>query len=160
MSDNTTQVLRKLLTEHRGRSNAITQSQLAGALGMNPSTLRSELSRLREERGIPIGNQRDGYYVIDDREELQAFVGHINSEIESKKQTIEDTLAAFEDFDPDDVDLSEPPADDEPQEPTYECAKCEQEMPKSERKYPKSGPYEDLTVCKTCYGNLVMEGQA
>lgn len=96
--DSTKQVLRKLLTEHVGRDNAITQSQLAGALGMNPSTLRSELRRLREERGIPIGNMRDGYYVIGNREELQDYVGHINKEIQSKKQTIEHTLEAFEDF--------------------------------------------------------------
>jgi DNA-binding transcriptional regulator YhcF (GntR family) len=103
MSDTDTKaVLRKLLQDHVGESNAITQSQLAGATGVNPSTLRSELRRLREERHIPIANQREGYYVIGDREELQDYIGHINREIESKRQTIKHTLAAFEEFDRDD----------------------------------------------------------
>jgi len=100
MTDDTTkQVLRKLMQDHVGRENAVTQSQLADALGINPSTLRSELRRLREERQIPIGNLRDGYYIIGDREELQEYVGHINSEIKSKRRTIEHTLEAFEAFD-------------------------------------------------------------
>lgn len=95
----TQKVLQKLLQDHIGEGNAITQTQLSGALGLNPSTLRSELRRLREEQNIPIANERDGYYVISNREELQSFVGHINSEIESKKKTIEYTLEAYEEFD-------------------------------------------------------------
>jgi len=116
MTDDTTkQVLRKLMQDHVGRENAITQSQLADALGINPSTLRSELRRLREERQIPIGNQRDGYYIIGDREELQEYVGHINSEIESKRRTIEHTLEAFKAFDRNDHQVP----DD-----TIACEKC------------------------------------
>lgn len=112
-------VLRKLLSDHVGEHNAITQSQLADATGINPSTLRSELRRLREERNIPIANQRQGYYVIADREELEAFVAHINQEIQSKKDTIEHTLEAYETFDRDDVDIHP-----RPQEPSAECAEC------------------------------------
>jgi DNA-binding transcriptional regulator YhcF (GntR family) len=158
MSD-TKAVLRKLLTDHVGESNAVTQSQLAGATGVNPSTLRSELRRLREERNIPIANQRDGYYVVESREELMDFVGHINSEIESKKQTIEHTLEAFEEFDRENVDI-DPDADPEPQAPTYECADCGRDVPRSDVKYPRSGPYEDDPLCSACYGEQLMEGQA
>jgi len=123
MSD-TKSVLRKLLSDHVGEHNAITQSQLADATGINPSTLRSELRRLREERNIPIANQRQGYYVIADRAELEDYIGHINEEIASKKRTIEHTLEAYETFDADDVDINP-----RPQEPTTACEECGTEVP-------------------------------
>lgn len=130
-------VLRKLLQDHVGRQNAVTQSQLAAALNENPSTLRSELRRLREERGIPIGNMRDGYYVIADREELQEYVGHINSEIESKKRTIKHTLDAFEEFDRD-GELGE---DDD----IETCERCGARI--------DGDPYEwfSVEICADCY---------
>lgn len=163
MSD-TKAVLRKLLSDHVGESNAVTQKELATATGVNTSTLRSEIRRLREERNIPIGNLRDGYYIIGDREELQNFIGHKNEEIQSKRKTIEDTLEAFEEFDPDDVavDPKPEPEDDEPEvkEKSYPCAKCGDDVPRSESKWPKDGPYEDEVVCKSCYGGLVRAGQA
>jgi len=102
-------VLEKLLSDHTGEANAITQNQLAEALDMNKSTLRSEIRRLREQRELPIGNKGNGYYVIQDKEELQDYVGYINGEIESRKRTIEHTLEAFE---------SDPP------EPETTCERC------------------------------------
>jgi formylmethanofuran dehydrogenase subunit E len=152
-------VLRKLMQDHVGESNAITQAQLADALGMNKSTLRSELRRLREERQIPIANMRNGYYLIRNKEELQEFIGHVNGEIESRRQTIKHTTEAFAEFDHENMTIPEEP-EQEPVEPTYDCAKCEEEVVKSKAKWPKSGPYEDQTVCHSCYGALVMEGQA
>ncbi len=156
---NTKQVLRKLLQDHVGEQHAITQSKLAEATGTNPSTLRSELRRLREERQIPIANLRDGYFVIKDKDELSEFVGHVNSEIQSKRNTIEHTLEAFESFDRENMEIEQEP-EQEAVEPTYDCAKCESEVPKSKAKWPKSGPYEDQVVCSHCFGGLVMEGQA
>jgi biotin operon repressor len=152
-------VLRKLMQDHVGESNAITQAQLADALGMNTSTLRSEIRRLREQKELPIANKRNGYYVIRDKEELQDYVAHINSEIESKRQTLDYTTTAFAEFDHDNMELPEQESQ-EPAEPTYDCAKCGGDVPKSDAKWPKSGPYEDQTVCHSCYGALVMEGQA
>lgn len=152
----TQQVLKKLLQDHVGRHNAITQSQLSDALGMNPSTLRSELRRLREERNIPIANQRNGYYIIQGNGELQDFIGHINEEIASKKQTIEHTLEAFEEFDGD-VNI-EP--EQEVREQTYSCAKCGTDVPRSEGKWPKDGKFEGEVLCKRDYGKLVMQGEA
>lgn len=120
-------VLRKLLSDHVGKENAITQSQLADATGINPSTLRSELRRLREERNIPIANQRQGYYVIASEEEKRDYIAHINREIESKKRTIEHTLEACDGFDPDDVDIYP-----RPQEPTTACEECGTEVPEGD----------------------------
>jgi len=137
MTDDTTKaVLRKLLQDHVGESNAITQQQLADATGTNPSTLRSELRRLREERRIPIANQRQGYYVIGDRDELQAFIGHINEEIESKKRTIEHTLEAFEEFDGD---------DELPDDTEGGCERCGQPI--------KGDPFlwYSAELCRECY---------
>lgn len=128
MTDTDTKaVLRKLLSDHVGEHNAITQSQLADATGINPSTLRSELRRLREERNIPIANQRQGYYVIATEEEKRDYIAHINQEIESKKRTIEHTLEACDGFDPDDVDMHP-----RPQEPTTPCEECGTEVPEAD----------------------------
>lgn len=144
MSDDTDTkaVLRKLLSDHVGEKNGITQNQLSEATGINTSTLRSILRRLREERNIPIGNIRNGYYIIEDREELQEFIAHKNREIESNRQTIEDTLTAFEDFDADDVDVSDPTEDENPEviEQTYPCAECGEEIPRDDVMYWESDP--------------------
>jgi DNA-binding transcriptional regulator YhcF (GntR family) len=126
-------VLRKLLSDHVGEHNAITQSQLADATGINPSTLRSELRRLREERQIPIANQRNGYYVIASEDEKRDYIAHINQEIESKKRTIEHTLEACEGFDPDEVRVAGP-------EPTEPCDECGTEIPEDEVMLWKSRP--------------------
>jgi len=146
-------VLRTLLADHVGEHNAVTQAQLAEATGVNPSTLRSELRRLREQRGIPIGNQRDGYYVISDKEELQQFVGHLNSEIESKKRTIEHTLEAFEQFD------REALTDGgvEAAVPTYECNECGAATERDDAKYPKALD-ADGPLCQRCYGRALTNG--
>jgi len=158
MTDQTKQVLRKRLQDHVGSHNAITQAQLAEATGINTSTLRSELRRLREERNIPIANQRDGYYVISDRSELQDYVAHINQEIQSKKDTIEHTLEAFESFDTAGaIDVNPEP---DVVTPTYECAKCDTEVAKSDVKHPKDGEFNGQPLCPKCYGGLVMDGQA
>jgi formylmethanofuran dehydrogenase subunit E len=154
MSD-TKAVLRKLLSDHVGADNGITQAQLKDALGMGKSTLRSEIRRLREERQIPIANQRDGYYIIQDRDELQDYIAHINSEIESKRQTIEHTTDAFAGFDPSDVDVS--PPDDDPQEATTTCHNCGETVPKSDWRYPAD---HDDPCCRQCYGQWLMNGKS
>jgi DNA-binding Lrp family transcriptional regulator len=158
MTDDTTkQVLRKLMQDHVGRENAITQSQLADALGINPSTLRSELRRLREERQIPIGNLRDGYYIIGDREELQEYVGHINSEIESKRRTIEHTVEAFAEFD---AKLPEEATQDV-QEQTYPCSDCGTDTSKTDCYWLKDGEHAGTgPYCKRCFGTLLTTGEA
>lgn len=162
--DDTTQaVLRALLSDHVGQENAVTQSQLAEATGINPSTLRSELRRLRDEREIPIGNLREGYFVIANEEEKREFVGHINSEIQSKRRTIEATVEAFGDFDPDDIDVSgSDDSDDEPKEQTYLCSfdGCDREITRDQARWPKKGPYKDQVVCPTHHGDLVRRGKA
>jgi len=153
----TKQLLEHLIQEHTGKHNAITQSKLAKTIEMNPSTLRSEMRRLREERNIPIGNIRSGYYIIATKDELQEFVAHKNKEIESNKKTIEDTLEAFDEFDGE-IDTQDDGSDSEVEEPTYECSKCGTDMTRDDTRWPKSGKYEDQTVCARCYGSLLMEG--
>lgn len=147
MSD-TKKVLRKLLQDHVGKHNGITQSKLANALDMNTSSLRSELRRLREEQNIPIGNLRSGYFVIQDKDELSEYVAHINGEIQSKRDTIEYTLEAWEGFDQEEIEV-EP--ESEVIEQTYPCSECGEETPKSEVYYP-----DDEPMCKTCHGKQLM----
>lgn len=152
-------VLRKLLQDHVGSNHAITQSELANATGLNPSTLRSELRRLREERNIPIANLRNGYFVISDKEELSDFVGHINKEIQSKRNTIEHTTEAYAEFDKEEIEIDPEP---ETNEQTYSCSVegCSTSMTRERTMWPKDGQYADQTVCKNCYGDLVMNGEA
>lgn len=152
MSDTDTKaVVRKLLEDHQGKHNAITQQQLADATGVTPSTLRSELRRLREERGIPIGNLRDGYFIIQSKAELQEYIGHINREIDSKRQTIKHTTEAWESFDGD----TTPDTDEEA--PTVECDNCGDSVTQAERRYPEG---HDDPVCKSCYGQFLMGGKS
>jgi len=145
MSD-TKKVLRKLLRDHQGEGNSITQAQLSDATGVNTSTLRSEIRRLREERNIPIANKRNGYYIIESEQELQDFVAHKNQEIESKRQTIEDTLEAWSGFEPDEIEIQDPTEDDNPEvvEQTYPCAECGTELPRDDVMYWESKP-----LCRT-----------
>jgi len=151
MTDTTKQVLRTLLQDHVGEQNAVTQKQLATATGLNPSTLRSELRRLREERNIPIANLRNGYFVIQEKEELSEYIGHINSEIQAKRDTIEHTLEAWDDFDQSEIKV-EP--ESEVVEQTYPCVECGTETPKSDVYYPENEP-----MCKTCHGKQLMNQQ-
>lgn len=140
-----------------GQHNAVTQKKLATAVGVNRSTLRSELRRLREERQIPIANQRDGYYIIQSKQELQDYIGHINQEIESKKKTIEHTIEAYEDFD---GEIPEESTQDV-QEQTYNCNKCGNETSKADCYWPKDGEHAGTgPYCKGCFGNLIMAGEA
>lgn len=146
-------VLEKLLSDHVGRENSITQTQLSDALGMNKSTLRSELRNLRQDEGIPIGNLRNGYFVIGDEEEFREYIGHINKEIKSKKQTIEATTSAYQEFDP-------PENPEDMLSVTYECSKCEESVTKENKRYPHKGDYKGELVCKSCLGKLIMKGKA
>jgi formylmethanofuran dehydrogenase subunit E len=147
-------ILRTLLSDHQGEHNSITQAQLSEATGINTSTLRSEISRLREERNIPIANKRNGYYIINSKAELEDFVAHKNQEIESKRKTIEDTLEAFNSFDPESIKV-EPESNTVEQ--TYECFNCEDTMPESEKRYAEG---HDEPCCKSCYGGFLMNGQS
>jgi len=158
MSDTTQAVLEKLISDHVGQEHGISAAKLADAVGENTSTVRSEIRRLREQRQIPIGNLRDGYFLIDTKADLSTFVAHVNSEIESKRATIQHTHEAWESYD---GELSTD-GDDSPDvvEQTYECAKCGTSVPRSSAKWPKDGPYEDQVLCKRDYGSLVMDGQA
>ncbi len=153
MSD-TKQVLRAMLQDHVGENNAVTQSQLAEATGLNPSTLRSELRRLREERNIPIANLRNGYFIIRDKSELQAFIGHINDEIESKRNTIEHTLEAWDEFDESEIEIDPEP---DTTTPTYECANCGAEITKDERRYIDE---LDKPICRNCHGSWLMNDKS
>lgn len=151
---NTKKVLRTLLQEHVGQNNAVTQNQLAEATNLNTSTLRSELRRLREERNIPIANLRDGYFIVATKSELQEYIGHINEEIQSKKNTIEHTLDAWEEFDQENIEVD---PESEVVENTYNCQMdgCNREMSRDRTKWPKQGDYENQPLCFFCYGDLL-----
>jgi len=159
-NDTTQKVLETLIEDHKGQGNGISANNLADAVNENTSTVRSEIRRLREQRNIPIGNLRNGYFLIVSEDGFRDYIGHINDEIQSKRDTIEHTKEAWESYDGDlEADSDD---DDTPdvREPTYECAKCGKDVARDDARWPKDGEYEDHVLCMRHYGELVVKGQA
>jgi len=160
MSD-TKAVLRKLLADHVGHSNAITQSQLLEATGVqSDSTLRTIIEELRDERNIPICNYRDGkgYFVAANEEEFRQQIGKLNKRKQTTVRRIESIRDAWNAYDPDDIEI-EP--ETEVQEQTYPCSDCGNVTPKSNCYWPKDGEHAGTgPYCQSCFGELVIAGEA
>jgi len=156
-------VLAKLVQDHIGRSNAISHGNLAEALGVSKSTVADLVQDLRDSQEIPLGTAKganSGTFVIADKEELQDQIGRWNQEKQRIVSRIENTTEAFAEFDHNEnVEVEE-----EPQvvEQTYDCSVegCNNSMTRDNTFWPKDGDLEGQTVCKSCYGGLVMKGQA
>jgi len=147
-------VLEKFLTDHVGHQAAVTENTLADMLGMSESTLRSEIARLRDE-GVPIQNFRDGdgYFVPANESEFREQIGKWNEEIRKKRKRIENHIEAWEEFDQEEIELSDGGQDII--EPEYECRECGGNVPQTDAKYPKSGEM-DGPLCSGCYGRWLM----
>jgi len=113
--EQTQAVLKKLLADHVGHSNAVTENQLAEALDMNKSTLRSEIERLRDSQDIPIQNFRDGngYFLPCSEQEFRDQIARWNKKKQEVVRRIETHKEAWERWDESGVDI-----------PEGDCAKC------------------------------------
>jgi predicted transcriptional regulator len=154
-------VLEKLLTDHIGQKNAISHADLSEALALSKSSVADLVQEIRDDTDAPaLGTNKggnSGTYVIADKEELQEQISVWNREKQRITERIENTLESFDDG-------FEPSGDQSTEivEETYACQRkgCENDVPKDKARWPKSGPCEDQVVCKSCYGQLVIEGQA
>jgi len=160
MTDDTKQIIQKLLQDHVGEGNGITQAQLKDALGLSETAVRDEIAALRERDEPPcIGNFGNGYFVIASEDSLQDFIAQQNREIQTRRERIEHVHSAFTDFDGE-VATDEPDDSQEVQEPTYECRYCGKDVAKSDVRRPKAGEWDGKVLCKQHYGRWLMNGKS
>jgi hypothetical protein len=89
--------VRAALERHAvGRDKALPGSRLAEGTPVKPTTVRDIISELRDDpTGPPIGNCADGYFVIADRDELEAHIEGVKDEIQTKEDRLQATVRAF-----------------------------------------------------------------
>jgi len=83
------------LNDHVGYENRIPGSELAERVGINESTMRDALAEVRTEYGIPVVSRGSGYYVIEQKDELQTELGRIAEEIATRKETKRELVDAW-----------------------------------------------------------------
>lgn len=79
-----------------GQTNAMSGSELAALTPLKATTVRDIIAELRDDpKGPPIANCSDGYYVIADVSELQAWVEDVNDEIQTKENRKQANVKSF-----------------------------------------------------------------
>lgn len=85
VDDETLETVKELLLEHRGEDNAISSREIndvieVDSVGSFPKT-REIVRELLFEEGIPIASGGNGYYVIENQDELEEEIGSIDRRI-------------------------------------------------------------------------------
>lgn len=62
---------------------------------INHSTVRDAIIELREDHQVPIANLGNGYFIVDDPEDLERVVEHYQGVIETKRQRLQAITRAF-----------------------------------------------------------------
>lgn len=89
-------ITRALEAGHQGRGNTIPASELAEFVPPAETTVRDIIAELRDDpEGPPIGNCADGYYVIADAGELEAYIAGVRDEIATKKERLGANVESF-----------------------------------------------------------------
>jgi hypothetical protein len=90
-------LMRVLEALPRGYDHAITLADLAERSGCSKSVVRDRIQSLREQEIAPIGGgqQFEGYWIIDDSDELAMFVEAQEDAAARKLQTRDNVAAAF-----------------------------------------------------------------
>lgn len=89
--------VRAALERHAiGRDNAIHGTALADLTPLRATTVRDIIAELRDDpQGPPIGNCADGYYVIDDPDQLAEYVKNVKETIQTKRERMQANVKAF-----------------------------------------------------------------
>lgn len=89
--------VRQALEAHAvGRDEATPGSELAEHVPLKATTVRDIIADLRDDPdGPPIGSCADGYYVIADADELDAYVRGVREEIATKRDRLQANVRAF-----------------------------------------------------------------
>lgn len=89
-------VRRRLETQCVGRENAMHGTELAELVPIEYTTVRDVIAELRDDpEGPPIGNCGDGYYVINDTDELADWIAGMKDTIATKEERLEANVQAF-----------------------------------------------------------------
>lgn len=79
-----------------GRDDAMHGSALADRTPLKDTTVRDIIAELRDDpQGPPIGNCSDGYYVIDDPDELEAYIESVKDTIATKRERMQANVQSF-----------------------------------------------------------------
>lgn len=84
-----------VMERRRGRGAAISSQGLADAVGLKATTVRDCIKELRRERDLPIVSCSRGYYLLDSNEGLERELDRIAAEIETRKETRAELVAAW-----------------------------------------------------------------
>lgn len=88
-----------VLSAHKGRENAISSKQIMHELGIDDAEARPNTRKLvREvirEYNLPVASTSDGYFVIDDADELEAELGSLDGRIEQIEERKRLIVAAW-----------------------------------------------------------------
>lgn len=112
-SDSVRDDVKELILEHRGPENPITSREINEAVDLDsvgsfPST-RAVIRDLVLEEGIPIAAGNQGYYVIEEEDELEAYVENLENrvmQITERKFAVQRAVLEWdEDIVSDDSDL-------------------------------------------------------
>lgn len=85
VDDETLETVKKLLLEHRGEDNAISSREIneviqVDSVGSFPKT-REIVRQVLYEEEVPIASGGNGYYVIEDQDELEEEISSIDRRI-------------------------------------------------------------------------------
>lgn len=83
----------KILSEHKGKNNAVSSSKIAKILGINEDSThaitRSLITKAIELYKLPVAATKTGYYTIQSRDELDEYISNLNSRIDAIKSRLE-----------------------------------------------------------------------
>jgi biotin operon repressor len=77
------------------REWAISSQGLADATGITASTVRDCIKEIRREQHIAVVSCSQGYYTISSVDELESELDRIQAEINTRKETKRELVAAF-----------------------------------------------------------------
>ena len=111
----TKETIREIIVKHQGRENAIFASQIAEEAGIDEgdtySQTRKYLKQLLKE-GIPLAsNPGRGYWVIENQEELDNYIGSLERrarQTDNRKLYVLDAAEEWPDLDLTDDNYMEP----------------------------------------------------
>lgn len=87
-------IAERLANHHRGKENKIASGDLADPTPVSDSTVRDLIAEVRRDYNLPIGSA-NGYFVIDNADELQEQVERQKKQAETSMQTARDMAAAW-----------------------------------------------------------------
>jgi hypothetical protein len=91
--------IRKIILEHKGKTNAIRASRISKALEIPENdtfaTTRSLITKLLLEEGMPIAASGKGYFYIENQQELADYMEYLQERIH---QTTNRMVTVFSNF--------------------------------------------------------------